>query len=208
MSAEPRPTRWLEEPHGSAERRRWYAHTLIEQRLIAEGLPHEEAHCRTLLRQGIHLDDYAPVRLHERTWIAREWYRFTQRQRMFAGVREPLPPPPFPSPRVAPPVFCLRCGRPLRAAESHGRPVWVCDAGAMEYSIFATAEVNRLIGRGRRLGPPSVRSMGALGWYCPSCGILLTAPPLARDPRCCERCGFELSAALKENLVELNWHEA
>lgn len=174
-----------------------------------DGLPQDEAHRRTLLRQGIDLDDYAPVRMHERSWIAREWFRFTERQRLFAGVREPTSPPPFPVPSLAsPPVFCLRCGQPMRSRISRGAPIWVCDAGAMEYSIFATAELNRLIGQVRKLDPPIVRPAGTLGWYCPRCGIALTAPPLARDPRWCERCGFELTPALVENLVELNWHES
>ncbi|MCS6800465.1 MAG: hypothetical protein NZ773_00765 [Dehalococcoidia bacterium] len=210
MTSEPdpslRPDRYVEPV--SAEQRRWYAHTLIERRLIDAGVPHEEAHRQTLLRQGVPLDDYAPVRLRERAWIAREWFRFTERQRLFAGVRPPLPSPPFPTPPAATsPVFCLRCGQPLRGAESAGRPIWVCDAGRMEYSIFATAELNRLLARTRPLAAPLVRPRGTAAWYCPRCGIPLLPPPLAREPCWCERCGFELTTILKEDLIELNWHE-
>lgn len=201
-----RPDRYVEPV--SLEQRRRYAHTLIERRLIDEGLPHEEAHRLTLIQQEIPLDDYAPVRLHERAQIVREWFCFTDRQRVFAGVRQPLPPPPFPPPVLPPPpVFCLRCARPLRPATSHGWPIWVCDAGAMDYSIFATVELTRSLRQARPLAPPLVRPLGPAAWHCPRCGIGLVPRPLERDPRWCERCGFELPTALKENLIERNWHE-
>jgi hypothetical protein len=190
------------------EQRNFYAHTLIEVRLRESGLSLEEAHRQALERQGIPRDEYAAVRLCERERVRREWFRFTSRQRLFAGVREGLRPPPFETPpAAAEPVFCLRCGRPLRAEVSGGYPIWRCEAGGMEYSVALSAALNRALRQQRRLPPALLRTPGPLGWYCPNCGLALVPPLLGTDPLGCERCGFELPHLLREEVVELSWHD-